>query len=126
MRTLIIALAAFIIVIGIWFIVMDYMNDSINELISIDHQIYEHIVNEDWESALKTLEHFKKRWAVHESVYHLFLDQDCVMEVNYALSEAKIFILYQEIPSSLGRLAFIQEQLDFLLKNELVSLENIF
>ncbi|MCG8484427.1 MAG: DUF4363 family protein [Clostridia bacterium] len=126
MRTLIIALVAFMIVVAIWFVVMDYMNDSINELISIDNQVNEYVVKEDWDAALDTLDYFTERWNTHQSIYHLFLDQDNIMEVTYAISEAKIFIQYQDAPSSLGRLAFIKDQLHFLHRNELVSLENIF
>lgn len=126
MRTLIISLVAFLVVVTIWFFAMDYLNDSIKELIAIDNQINAYIVEENWETAEEAFEEFIEIWDKHESIYHIFLHQGCIMEVNHAISEAKIYIEYKEIAASLGHLSFIKVQLLFLYENELVTLQNIF
>lgn len=126
MRTLIISLIIFILLIALWFFIMDYMDESIDELLSLQEEIHEFVVLEDWQSALKRLDYFNDRWNTHQAFYHLFLNQENIMQVNYAISKTKIYMIYEESALSLGQLSFIEDQLNFIHEDELISIENIF
>lgn len=124
---MIISFCAFVLIIAIWFYIQNHLDQSLHDLISIiEENIADDIAEKDWNQASISFSNFKDRWHQHQELYNLFINQDAVMEVNYAIVKTEAYIQNEDVVLSLGELAFIKEHLNFLHQNELVTLENIF
>lgn len=126
MKALIISLCIFLLIIILWFFILNHMDQSLHELIDmIENKIEPAILHGNWNEASKEFLILKERWNEHQGLYNLFIDEASIMEINYANARISVFIARKASILALSELSFVKEHLSALHENELISIENI-
>lgn len=126
MRSLLISIVAFTLVLGSWGVFIVFADDSIHSLHqTIKKEAMLAINQEDWVKAEKSLGRVSAQWYQGRRVFSLFFNAQAIAEVEASVVRAQAYISAEEKASSLGELAYLDQQLMFLLENEKLTLENV-
>ena len=126
MRALISATLIIIIIISIWSVFVQHVDDNLHLLIDIiEEDIEANLAQPNWPEASAGMEKLSKEWHHQKKVYAFFFSTLDMNETDYAIARAKAYVSTENLSLTSGELAQLKEQLKFLHANELITLENL-
>lgn len=126
MRALINATLIIVIIISIWGVFIQHIDDNLDLLISIIEEDVEVNLNQaNWSEAAVGMKKLSEEWENQKKVYAFFLSTLDMNEADYAITRIKSYISTEHLALATGELAILKQQLKFLHDNELITLENL-
>ncbi len=126
MKALIISLFILLLIIALWFWILNYMDQSIHHLIEIiDDNLKPAVINSNWEKAENQFLILKQKWNRYQRLYNLFIDQAAVSEINYSNARIGVYLDQKATVLALSELSYVKEHLSALHEDELIRIENI-
>jgi hypothetical protein len=126
MRSLLIASAVVIVMIGGWLIFNSYSNNAVENLIDrIEDEIIPEIEAENWDNSKDLIDEFKSDWHKYKEPALLFLNTDELCEIDYSIARAEKYIDAKDVSNSTGELNSIAEEMRFIISKEHINVENI-
>ncbi len=127
MKALIVSIIIFLLIIFLWFFLLNHMDQSLHELIAIiENNLEPAILQNNWEEAEEEFLLIKEIWHQHTSLYSFFIDEASLIEVSYSNARIHSYIKGKSSVLALSELSFVKEHLQALHQSELISIENIF
>lgn len=127
MRSLIVSFISIAVVVSGWCIFVNFSDRNIHHLINmIEDDIMVSVNAEDWEKASEHIDELSGKWHEQKKIYTFFFDTTDIMDTEYSISKAEHYIKAKDISLASGELNLVRVQLEFLHKNELITLDNVF
>lgn len=127
MRSFIISIISLLVMIGAYFGFITYTHSELEEMMArIDTEISQSVANEDWPAAQSQFEQLSDQWHDHKHVFSLFLDTSAMLDTDFAIARTRGYMETEEQSSALAELYGIREQMNFLYRNELINIDNVF
>lgn len=125
MKTLIVVFLCLLLVISLWLFQINYMENSINDLLSVLANLEKDILNTDWDSAQKDMDNFSDLWDGYKKVYGLFINETLLLCIDSFLAQAEAYVACEETPNLLAILHSTKHELKAMYKRELITLRNV-
>jgi hypothetical protein len=126
MKSLLIASAVVIVMIGGWLIFNNYSNNAVEDLIDcIQEEIIPEVEAENWEKSKKLMSKLKDDWHKYKEPALLFLNTDELCQIDYSIARAEKYIDAEDISNSSGELNSIAEEMRFIISKEHINVENV-
>lgn len=126
MRSLVISVAAFLMVLIPWYVFMNTAGSDLQGMIeTVKTRIVEDVAREDWAQAEEVLEEVAGTWYRNRREFSVFLDAASIDDIESSFAKAIAYVRVEEKGAALAEIAYLHHQLLFLLENELTKLENI-
>ena len=127
MRSFLISIASLLVVIGAYFAFITYTHSELDEMMSlIDTEISQSVIDEDWPAAQSQFERLSDQWHDHQHIFSFFLDTSAMLDTDFAIARTEGYMKTEEQAAALAELYGIREQMNFLYRNELINIDNVF
>jgi hypothetical protein len=125
MRSLLVSVIALGLVMAAWGLFLGQADATIQEMSkSINEEIIKAVATEDWQRANLGFVQISTLWNQKRKLFSVFVDAISIGEIEGTLARTRAYLLSKEQANSQGELAYLDQQLSFLIENERLSLEN--
>lgn len=125
MKNVFISFLIFILMLfGILFSV-NYLNQIYSNINSLNSQLENHIVNEEWKSSNKIVKELNSNWEKYSDKLFMFINHQEIDSISSELKKLSQYILCESKDESLASLHSINFFLEHIINLEKISLENI-
>lgn len=125
MRSLVISIIALGLLMGSWGVFLNRADKAIHEMsASINEEIIPAVSAEDWRRSQERFSYMSTLWNQDRRLFSIYFDAISIGQIEGSLARAKEYLQSEEKSSASGELAYLDQQLLFVLENERLSLEN--
>jgi len=125
MKTFIVSLITFFIIITLITIFVIYLNNSTETLELYIKKISDYAENDDWEKALKTYNIAENYWNNGRKTQKLFINHQEIDRCDELLKEIETAIKYKDKTALINKLKILKLIIENIYNNELPTFENI-
>lgn len=125
MKTFIISMVVFVLLISGVFAYSVYLDTVSSELSENLSSISEAIKKENWENCTEKINNLTKYWKKNEPILAMFNDHEDVDHIKLSISELKVYIKNHNQEEALKALEEAVIYFERIRKNENLSLENV-
>lgn len=125
MRSLVISIIVLGLLMGSWGVFLNRADKAIHEMsASINEEILPAVSAEDWRRSQERFSYMSTLWNQDRRLFSIYFDAISIGQIEGSLARAKEYLQSEEKSSASGELAYLDQQLLFVLENERLSLEN--
>ncbi|MFA5527176.1 MAG: DUF4363 family protein [Peptostreptococcales bacterium] len=125
MKTLIVAILCVIIIICLWAFLVNYMDYSVNLLVSELNRVEDAVLDNNWENVNKNMTDFTELWMDYKEIYGLFVDEDLLFAIDAFQAQVEAFIFFEEQTDVLATIHTLKHELLNIHRRELLTPRNI-
>lgn len=104
---------------------VNYLNQVYSNINSLNLQLEEYIITEDWENSYKTVTTIDTNWSHYSNKLFMFVNHEEIDSISSELKKLSKYILCKNKDESLASLNSIKFFLKHIVHLEEISLENI-
>lgn len=104
---------------------VNYLNQVYSNINSLNLQLEEYIITEDWENSYKTVTTIDSNWSHYSNKLFMFVNHEEIDSISSELKKLSKYILCKNKDESLASLNSINFFLKHIVHLEEISLENI-
>lgn len=104
---------------------VNYLNQIYSNINSLNLQLEEHIIAEDWKNSYKTVTTIDTNWSDYSNKLFMFVNHEEIDSISSELKKLSQYILCENKDESLASLNSINFFLKHIVHLEEISLENI-
>lgn len=104
---------------------VNYLNQVYSNINSLNLQLEEYIITEDWENSYKTVTTIDTNWSHYSNKLFMFVNHEEIDSISSELKKLSKYILCKNKDESLASLNSINFFLKHIVHLEEISLENI-
>lgn len=125
MKNVFISFLIFILMLFCIIFSVNYLNQIYCNIDTLNLQLENHIVNDEWESSNEIVNEIDKNWSKYSDKLFMFVNHQEIDSISSELKKLSQYILCQSKDESLASLHSINFFLEHIIKLEKISLENI-
>ncbi|MCI8283702.1 MAG: DUF4363 family protein [Firmicutes bacterium] len=126
MKSLILPLIIFIIMLLAWGGFSMYTQDSSEVLVSSMENVYIYAKSGDWQQAGKYNDVFINDWNKYEKIYALYMESTSLHDVKLSAERCRGYIESQDQTMTMGESASILSHIKLLQKTDTMEIGNLF